>query len=326
MYFIPVVSTSPRTPDRDGSGRSGRQHGGVAWAIPELNTRETAVVSWSALLLAFLLTKPEIRRGFLQLAATMFGSIWVIGPILAAGGYMVGVVFALERVGYWTPTMTKITVVWFVGGALVALFNTKDVDVAYYRVLVLRNAGLVVIVEFLSNVHTFPLPVELVFVPLATLLAMTQVVAEASPEYVAIRKPLAVVTTLLGLTALALSLNYVAANFDRVATATNLKQLALPLVLAGCFVPFLVAMRYVTVWQTMLRMVRAGTHGNHALYLFARREIVRACGISLGRAQLFESRFRGRLWGVETETDVSDVVQDFRKALARVRSRTTSVA
>ena len=79
-------------------------------------------------------------------------------------------------------------------------------------------------------------------------------------------------------------------------------------------------MRYLTVWQTMLHMVRAGTHDNHALYRFARREIW-ACGASLGRAQLFESRFRGRLWGVETETDVSDVVEDFREALARVRSR-----
>lgn len=295
----------------------------MEWAVPDLNTRETAVIIWSALLLAFLLTKGEIRRSFLQLGTTTFGSIWIVGPILVAGGYMVGIVFALERAGHWAPTMTKITVVWFVGGALVALFNTKDVDVEYYRLLVLRNAGLVVIVEFISSVHTFPLPVELLFVPLVTLLAMTQALAGASPEYAAIRKPLAVVTALLGIAALSLSLSYTARNFDRVATAANLKQLALPLVLTCCFVPFLVAMRYLTVWQTMLHMVRAGTHGNHALYRFARREIVGVCGVSLGRAQLFESRFRGRLWGVETETDVADVVRDFREALARVRSQTT---
>ena len=60
------------------------------------------------------------------------------------------------------------------------------------------------IVELISSVHTFPLPVELLFVPLATLLAMTQAVAGASPEYAAIRKPLAVVTALLGIAALAL--------------------------------------------------------------------------------------------------------------------------
>ena len=66
----------------------------MEWTVPDLNAHETAVVIWSALLLAFLLTKGDVRRSFVQLGATMFGSIWVIGPILAAGGYMVGIIFA----------------------------------------------------------------------------------------------------------------------------------------------------------------------------------------------------------------------------------------
>lgn len=96
--------------------------------------------------------------------------------------------------------------------------------------------------------------------------------------------------------------------------------------LTCCFVPFLVTMRYVTVWQTMLHMVRAGMRGDDDLYRFARREIIRSCGGSLARAQLFESRFRGRLWGVETKRDVSNVVEDFLAAWVQIRSAGTESA
>ena len=296
------------------------------WAIPGLNTRETAIVIWTALLLAFLLTKHDVRRSFLQLGRTIFGSVWLVGPIIAVVIYMVGVVAALREVGYWTSAMSKLTVVWFVGGALVALFNTRDVDVSYYRTLVLRNVGLVVIIEFVSSLHTFPLPIELLFVPLATLLVVTQAFAESSREHAAARKPLAVMTTLIGLTSLSLSLNYVVGNFAHVATASNVKALALPLVLTCCLLPFLVAMRYVTVWQTMLHMVRAGLEGDDALYHFTRREIVRACGASLARAQFFESGFRGRLWGVSTKREVTEIVDDFHTAWAHVRSEARLIA
>lgn len=82
--------------------------------------------------------------------------------------------------------------------------------------------------------------------------------------------------------------------------------------LTACFLPFLVGVRYVSVWQAMLHMIRFGLHENDRLYRFARRSIIRTCGMHLGKAQLFESKFRGRLWGASSEAEVARVMDDFR--------------
>jgi hypothetical protein len=67
----------------------------------------------------------------------------------------------------------------------------------------------------------------------------------------------------------------------------------------------------------MLTMVRFGLHENDDLYRFTRRSSVRACGANLMKAQLFASRFRGRLWGATSEAEVTRVMDDFRRAWSR---------
>jgi hypothetical protein len=64
-------------------------------------------------------------------------------------------------------------------------------------------------------------------------------------------------------------------------TTAKTEEFLLPVVLTVVFIPFLVVLRYLVVWQTMLHMIRAGVHGDDALYRLARRSIVRACGTSL---------------------------------------------
>jgi hypothetical protein len=78
------------------------------WAIPGLNTRETALVVWLAMLLAFGLLKPDARRGIaglLELVATS-------GLIAGAASYLGVAVFSVDRLGYWSWSMTSAAVSW----------------------------------------------------------------------------------------------------------------------------------------------------------------------------------------------------------------------
>jgi len=283
-------------------------------SIPGLNTRETALIAWAGVLLLFALTKAEVRSSFASTLRLIFGSVFLSSVIVSAAAYAAGTVLLLRRLSYWEGEMTRTAVVWFFGIGIVAVFNTKRTDGRYFRRLVFDNLALAAVVEFIVNLHTFPLPVELVLVPLAFLFVGTQVVAESHPEYAAARKLIATCLTLLGLASLSFSLVYASSHFDQVATAEKVKDFLLPLILTACFLPYLYALRVVVVWQTMLHMIRFNMRENEPLYRFTRRAIVNACGISLGRAQLFEESFRGRLWGADDRADVSRVIAEFRSA------------
>ena len=283
--------------------------------IPGLNPRETALLVWAAILLAFVLTKPDVRRSFASTVKVIAGSVFLSVVIVTAVGYSFGTVILLERVGYWENDFIRITVYWFVGVALVTAFSTRRADAHYFRRLLLSNIALAAIVEFIVNLHTFPLPIELVLVPLAFLFVGMQVVAENEPQYTAVKKVVGVCLGLLGLASLSVSLSYVASHLGKVVTSAYAKQLLLPLMLTVFFLPYVYVVRMFTAWQTLLHMTRAGIRGNERLYRFSRSAIIRACGVSLVRVQVFEEEFRGRLWGATEEADVSRVVADFEAVL-----------
>jgi hypothetical protein len=288
--------------------------------LPGLNTRETALVVWVVGFLLFALTKRDVHHRIWGLLKFTFTSAWLVGALLMAAAWATASIFLLVSLGYWEGSMTKVALLWFVGFALVALFDTKEVDRSYPYRLLLRNLGLAVVVEFVVALHTFPLPIELILVPLAFLLVGMQVIAEGNPEFAPTRKLIAWCLGFIGSASLVFSLVYVAEHFDELATAKEIKEFLLPLVLTACFVPFLIGVRYISAWQSMLAMVRFGLHENDDLYRFARRSIVRACGVNLLKAQFFASSFRGRLWGATSEAEVEGVVKDFQQTWSSRRA------
>jgi hypothetical protein len=289
--------------------------------IPGLNTRETALVAWLAVFLLWALAKREVRGSFGQVLKTILTSKWVGGVIGATAVYAVLTIVLLRYVGYWENEMAKTAALWFFGIAMVAIFRTNRTHARYFRRLVLDNLALAAVVEYVVNLHTFPLLVELVLVPLTFLLVGVQAVAEVYPQQAAARKPVVWLLSVLGLTAVSFSLVYLVRHFEEVATAEAIKDFLLPLILTVLFLPYLYVVRLIVVWQTMLHMIRFGFEGNRQLYWFTRRLVIRACGLSLRRAEFFEARFRGRLWGAANEEEVFRVVAQFRRVCHRIGKR-----
>jgi hypothetical protein len=286
------------------------------WTIPALNTRETALVIWLVgVLLLLVATKRDVRQAVGSIFRTFFGSVWLLGPTAVAAAYATGIVLVLRQFGKWSDELTKVAVIWFFGFAFLAMFRTQNVDATYYRRLAFHTLGLAVVVEFVSNLHTFPLPVELVLVPGVLLLGGVQAVADSDPKYGAVRKFTVTCLTLIGLAGLSFSLVYLAHHADRVVTVEKTKAFMLPLVLTLAFLPFLVLTRFVILYQTILVMTRAGID-DPKVCRFARRVIVRTCRMNLGKVQLFDSQFRGQLWGVSTRQEVVDAIAEFKRAWA----------
>jgi len=286
------------------------------WAIPGLNTRETALVAWVGGFIAYqVVTRSEVRRSVAAPLKLIFGS-WLLGGVIAASaGYAALLAYLLRWVGFWDHEMLKLTVVWFLGAGLVAVFSTAEVDGRYWRRLILHSLTLTAVIEFITNLHTLPLLVELVLVPVALMLAMTEAFTAGNPEYAPAHRLFGWCLGLLGTAVLSYSLAHLATHAGHVVTVEKFEEFALPLVLTVCFLSFLFGVRLFSVYQTTLHMTRFGLADDGGpLYRFTRRSIIAACGLSLRRAQLFESRFRGRLLEASTEAEVSQVLADFRRA------------
>jgi hypothetical protein len=281
-------------------------------SIPGLDARETAATIWAALILGYVaLRSSGFRSSLLSLLKIVFGSILAV-LIAVAADYMAGVVWLLQFIGFWDRPMLKTTVFWFIGTGLVTAFSTKRKDGRSFARLVIRNFSAAAIVAYFMNIHPFPLYVWLVLFPVILLLAGCQGLAEADSQYAAVKTPIEVLLTVIALTALSFSLAYVVGHFDKLTTGETGREFLLPFVLTVCFIPLLYAMALFVVYQGMLGMIRFRFAENVQVYRFARREIIRACGASLKRAQLFEEKYRGQLSGAMDESDVSRVIAELR--------------
>jgi hypothetical protein len=281
------------------------------YSIPGLDTRETAIVVWVSSLLAFTLTKADVRSSFAATLKTLFGSWLLVGVMAATLGYAVAATWFLAHEYYWDGSMLKTTVIWFFGFAIITVFSTTRKDGAYFWQLVRRNLTLAVLIQFIGSLHTFPLPIELVLVPVLFLIVGCLALASSDSQYAQIKKPLETLLSLIGIVVLLFSAKYLVTHFSEIVTRERIREFFLPLLLTALFVPFFYIVALFGSYQTMFVMVRFGLKENEDLNRFARWEIVRACGINLPRAQLFEERFRGQLWGVETASDVREVVRRF---------------
>jgi hypothetical protein len=291
------------------SGADQRHGEGAAFT---LNNREMALFLWGTLFLAWGLSRVEVRRSFKALIESLFGSalIWVL---VAALSYTMLLVLILMRIGYWEPPMAKVATWWFLGAAVGAMFSKPEGTGQHFRRLVIHNLTLAALIEFLSELYTFPFVVELIFVPSMAFLLAIQAVAQVQtdPKYQLTVRVLNGCSSLVGLALIIFVLYQAIRHASDLVSPGSVKEFFLPLLLMAAFVPFLYAWFYIMAMQTALHMTKFALRDSPELFSFARLQILKAVGLSLTRAQLFEDKYRGRLWNAMTRSEILDVVRDF---------------
>ncbi len=199
--------------------------------------REIATAIWLGALLAFALSKKTIREALINLVKTFFH--W---KIMTSVAYMIlyaaGIIWLLYLAGFWTVSLLKDTVIWlFFGMALAVSFVTSRKDEKVFRRILSDSVKIIVIVEFLVNTYTFSLPIELLMVPFAALIAMMDVVAKADVKYSSVAKFTTGLQVAIGLAILAVAVVKAAADFGSLLSIDSIRQVLLAPVLSVLFAP-----------------------------------------------------------------------------------------
>jgi hypothetical protein len=205
-----------------------------------LDNREKALLIWTLVIVFWVLWKKDLRSAFggvLRALAARPLSLLLLGAML----YIAAIVLAAAAVGVWTLPLFGVTVLWCLGPGAVMFFNanTAAKDPHYIRRVFQRTFTWVLIVEFLANLYVFNLVVELILLPLVTLLVLTAYVADTRPEFAPAKKLLDVLLTVFGIALLAQAGIALATEFDDYATVENLIRLVLPPALTVAFLPYM---------------------------------------------------------------------------------------
>lgn len=248
-----------------------------------LNNREIAILIWLLIIFLWMLTQSSIRSAFIEVLKSLFAKkILLIAIFMSI--YIFLMVLAFERIGFWDITVLKDTVFWVFGVAFIMFINLNNAanDAKYFRKAIIDSIKIVIVLEFVINLYSFNLIVELLFVPILGLIAMMSGISSVKPEYKQVNVLLNYVLGFIGIVLLIFTIYQIVIDFQDFASLKNIRDFLVPILFTIAFLPIIYLMAiYIKYEDIFIRIDIANTDIDLARY--AKQKILFNCHLDLRR-------------------------------------------
>jgi len=219
--------------------------------MPIFNNREIAVGIWFFIAAIAGATQPSIRNAAIAVLKAFLVRaivIWLVAIIIYVGF----LIYLLHSFGLWSAQQLKDTILWVGSVIAISIFRISSIskDQHFFRKVVTDNIKLVAVLQFLVSFYSFNLCIELVIVPISTLVGAMLAVAGSSQKYKPAADFLNYAAILLGLFLVAFAIYNVVVGFKSFATIQTLADFSLPPLLSLLYVPFLYLMSRYLAYDT----------------------------------------------------------------------------
>ncbi len=207
------------------------------------NNREIALAIWSLIALAYCLSIPSVRSAAKSVVVMLFRRILVI-HFLIMMSYIGIVVLILWKVGFWEIDQLKNTIFWSFSAGAVSLFRISSISKGNLNLsdAIRDNLKIVAVVEFVAVFYAFNLVVELIIIPIASLVVMMLAVSENKEEHRVAEKFLTAIMAIFGLIMLSYSISRTVTDPSGFFNLRTLRDFYLPPLLSTLFLPYVFGM------------------------------------------------------------------------------------
>jgi hypothetical protein len=278
--------------------------------ISVLNNREISVVIWLLIVFLWALSVSSVRQSIFGLFKAFFVKI-IIVPFAVMLLYVLLTVLIFKKVGFWDISALKDTILWTIGTAFATFLSLNKVagDENFFRKALLDNIKLVLILEFIVNLYSFNLIIELILVPIVTFIVMLNAVAELKPEYKQARVFLDYTLGIVGLVLIVFTFRELFVDFQNFATLKTLRDFFLPPIFTIAFLPYVYLIALYMQYESLFtRIDFANKDADLARY--AKRKILAACHLDLSKLNKFSTNV-----GLPKVNGKGDVSALIKKAL-----------
>lgn len=259
------------------------------------------------IILLFMKSTWKVLPGMVR----MLLSRQVLTVLIAMVLYVGLVVLILYDVHFWNRFLIKDTLFWFVGVAIILLFNvnkaTEDGGPFFKRVI-LEGIGFAMVLAFLANLYSFPLWFEIILAPSITFLVLLSVLASTEEQYSSVKKLVDFVLAAFGFFLIGFTVYKMASNYHSFFTCGTLRTFVLPPLLTIAYLPFLYVCALYMVYDSMFVRIDGE---DKALARVTRRKIMKLCNVHLKKLNRFAEENIKELIKLRNKNDVLKMIEDF---------------
>lgn len=280
-----------------------------------LSNRQLAVLIWTIVAMTILMKEEKVRKSFLKCAKGFFSKklliLWISAVV-----YNILIILLMREFGLWNITHLKVTVLWLLFVGFIMIFNAigDADDNKYFINIIVQNIKVTIVFQFVTNLYSFPLLIELVIVPLTFIISMMIVIAEYSggESYKKVAKFLNIILIIVGLSMMQNSIEQIVSKFNELNIEKLFILMSVGSILSILFIPFLIFVVVFSAYEILfIRLSFKKTIAEEMrknLYL----KIILACRLNISKIKNFVSISDIMYRSIANKEDVCNLISDYK--------------
>lgn len=283
--------------------------------------REIATIIWITLFIIIILFIKQIRTSIFIFIKCSF-KIKILLYFFSYLCYLSLIIYLFYYLELWNITYLKEYIIWFIfaGLPIGLIVATNEIERGFWKKLILKNLKLLVFVEFIISLFTFSLIVELLIIPIITLIVLVNTFSKFNEEDKYVEKYTNIILTFFGLFILSYSLYKSITEIHSIGNVSYLKSFLFPVVYSIISIPYMYIFKLIVEYEQLFMRLRCGKKRSRELNLLIKLRLLLFCNIQIKKLRIAVNMNNYNLRSISSKDEIDIMIRSYKYALSRETS------
>lgn len=280
--------------------------------------RELAIGFLALLVITCLMFYKSTRESIIDLIKIMFSKDFVrLNLIMLL--YLVLVTMLLIWIDFWELALLKSTIIWFITVGIVSVYKSINSakDYIYFKSFVCDNIGIVILIEFVSNLYSFSFVKEVFLIILiifiSGLVAVIEVKQEFNcKEYKRFRNFFYMIIVGISIYWLFNSIQLLIYDVQNISVTILIKELVLPPIYSIFFVLIMYLLVIYAMYEVMFIRIGSKKIIDDEFRTYLKFRIILFCNFNIVKVNTFIERSGVLTTYVNSKQDVIKIIKSYK--------------
>lgn len=279
----------------------------------ELTSREWASIIWSIILLFYMITKKEIRSSLYNLIEIFFDSklrvLWIVYI-----SYIIGITLLFSLLPLWKNAFIKDIILWSMFSGLIYLINaiSREADENYIKKIVKDNFKIFIVFEFIMSTFTFNIFVELLIIPITTIIFSINFISERYLEYQNLYKLTNYLLAIIGFIFIYKTIEVGISEYQQLNILDALISFLIPIIYLILTLPLIYIISLYSKYELLFLRMSFKEGEDKRINKRRRFDVLKICNISVRKVIIFTYEFLPRMYKKITDEEFDNLLKEFK--------------
>ena len=282
------------------------------------STRELATAFWTGIILVAvgmtIVTNKKARKSFIEVLKCFFGRkirmLWEIYFL-----YIGIITFLFSRLPIWESIYLKDIIIWTLFSGLTICINAVagEADEKYILKVLKDNIRFTMVTELLLSSFTFSFWVELIIIPITTVIVLFDTVAEHKSDAIAVHKLLQDMMAFAGLCVILQTVRVGILEYRELNVINTLVSFFIPIVYLLLVTPLEYAFELYSKYEMLFIQMHFKEPRDKKVKRKRHLKVIKACGLSVRKIILFQKQCIPRMYVSMSDSEFEALISQLEE-------------